>query len=245
MKKLLSIVLACAMLVTVFSGFAMTASAEAVKVEFTASSVTAKAGDIITVDISVSENHYMVNGQIAIAYDPEVLEIQEVWDDEDNPYFEDINTKIFKSSYMWAFAVPEAGLAKFAFATSSSKGTTAGGVMFTLTFKVLEDAKTTEIDVYIPDNDMNANSDGGEDVAVEATYVKGIVTIESDEPDVMLGDVTGDGTVDLSDATALFFHVNGLSTLTGDKLAAADMNADGEVSLSDATALFYQINGLL
>lgn len=65
----------------------------------------------------------------------------------------------------------------------------------------------------------------------------------SEEP-TPAGDVNLDGTVDLNDATALFYHVNGLSELGEDALTVADLNADGMVGLTDATALFYQINGL-
>lgn len=244
MKKILAIVLSVAMLM---SAFVVGASAEgAVPVTFTAQSVTAKAGDTITVDISVSENHYMVNGQIWVQYDPACLEIVEVWDDPDNPYFENVNTKIFRNSCMWMFAVPVAGTAKFAFATSSATGPATGGVMFTLTFKVLDDAVTSDINVVVPDNDMNANDGSStEDQLVDLTFVKGVVTVETDEPEAEVGDVNGDGAVNLNDATTLFYHVNGLSTLSDEALASADINGDGTVNLSDATSLFYQINGLL
>lgn len=247
MKKILAIVLSCALMVTALAGFAMTASAaETVPITFTAQSVTAKAGDIITVDIAVSENHYMVNGQIWVQYDPEMLEIQAVSDDPDYMYFEDINSKIIKSNYMWQFAVPEAGVAKFAFAGSASAGSAVGGTIFTLTFKVLENATTTEIAIAVPDGDMNAN-DGtfDDDAAVELTFVNGVITVEEETPDVAVGDINGDGAVNLNDATALFYHVNGLALLEGEALTAGDINGDGAVNLNDATALFYQINGLV
>ncbi len=256
MRKLMAVILSCALLVTAVMSMPLTASAEGAPITFTAQSVTAKAGDTITVDISVSENHYMVNGQIWVLYDPEMLEIQEVWDDEDNPYFEDINTKIFKSSYMWAFAVPEAGTAKMAFASSSSIGTTAGGVMFTLTFKVLENATTSNISVVIGDDDMCSNdgvTNGGEDYkvgvgtdsVVDVTYVDGVITVEEETPDVVVGDINFDEKVNLTDATLLFYQVNGMKSLEGEELAAADMNGDGNVNLTDATLLFYQVNGQL
>jgi len=60
----------------------------------------------------------------------------------------------------------------------------------------------------------------------------------------LLGDVNLDGKVDLNDATALFYHINGLAALDGNKLLAADVNGDGNVDLNDATALFYFLNGL-
>lgn len=65
----------------------------------------------------------------------------------------------------------------------------------------------------------------------------------SEEP-TPAGDVNLDGTVDLNDATGLFYHVNGLSELGKEALVAADINVDGAVDLNDATMLFYIINGL-
>ncbi len=241
MKKFMATVLACAIVVTAFMGLSLTASAEAAPIVFTAQSVTGvQAGDTITVDISVSENHYMVNGQVWVIYDPEVLEIQTVWEDEDNPYFEEINSKIFKSSYMWAFAVPTPGVAKMAFATSSSKGTTAGGVMFTLTFKVLENAKNSVISIEVPEmcsNDGVAN--GGEDFAVEPTFENGVVTIGN------FGDVDADEKVDVADVVKLLEFVNNDAELTEEETKAADINQDGNVNFVDAVRLFYYVNGLI
>ncbi len=65
-----------------------------------------------------------------------------------------------------------------------------------------------------------------------------------DIPEPSVGDVNLDGKVDLNDATALFYHVNGLTELDEDALAVADLNNDAKVGLDDATALFYIINGL-
>ncbi len=245
MRKILAVMLSCALVLAAFASTAvLTASAEAADIVFSAQSVEAQPGDTITVDISVSENHYMVNGQIWVEYDPTCLEIQTVWDDEDNPYFEDINTKIFKSSYMWAFAVPEAGIAKMAFATSSSKGTTAGGVMYTLTFKVLEGATTSEINIVVPE--MCANDgvgNGGEDFDVVPTAVAGVVTIPSDE--TVPGDIDGDGMADVYDAKMAFDHVNGTNNLDDEMIARADQNGDGEVTLLDVARVFYIANGVL
>ncbi len=244
MRKILAVMLSCVLMMTAFMSVSILSASAEHAITFTAQSVTAKPGDTVTVDIMVSENHYMVNGQIWVNYDPEVLEIQTVWDDEDNPYFEEINTKIFKSSYMWAFAVPTPGVAKMAFATSSAKGTTVGGTMFTLTFKVLEEAIDSEITIEIPEMCSNdGTTNGGEDFDVVPTCVLGTVTIESDAP--VRGDIDGDGEAGLTDAQALFFFVNGVSDLNEDEAAAADVNGDGAVTLADAMIVFYIVNGIL
>jgi len=77
---------------------------------------------------------------------------------------------------------------------------------------------------------------------IDYAYV--CVAFEDDTPDVLRGDVNLDGKVDLNDATALFYHVNGLMELKGDSMIAADINEDGKVDLNDATLLFYFVNGL-
>jgi len=76
------------------------------------------------------------------------------------------------------------------------------------------------------------------------TVVVGEEGVTQDVTLYLLGDVNLDGNVDLNDATALFYHINGLAALDGNKLLAADVNGDGKVDLNDATALFYFLNGL-
>lgn len=54
---------------------------------------------------------------------------------------------------------------------------------------------------------------------------------------VLVGDVTQDEEIELSDATAIVNHFVKIETVTGDALIAADVNYDDEVDLSDATCV--------
>ena len=54
---------------------------------------------------------------------------------------------------------------------------------------------------------------------------------------VLVGDVTQDEEIDLSDATAIVNHFVKIETVTGDALIAADVNYDDEVDLSEATCV--------
>ena len=53
----------------------------------------------------------------------------------------------------------------------------------------------------------------------------------------MIGDVTGDGNITISDVTAIQCHVAELELLTEEQLSAADTNGDGEINIADATHL--------
>ncbi len=237
MKRLAAVLLTCVLL------FAMTSVAFAEEsVTITVGSVKGEVGDVVQVPVSVSEGHYMVNGRIFLTYDPTVLELQEVCDDVDNPYFEDVNTDILDSSFMWAFKSPKAGKANFVFATSADTGNTAGGAIYTLTFKLLKKADNSAIVVTVPE--ISTNSGAGDTDAV-LTLVDGDVKVtEVDDTPTMKGDVNGDGKVNLPDATRLFYYINGLLELTDQQMLNADLTGDGVVDLNDATRLFFYVGGM-
>ena len=137
MKRMTTILLALVLLL------AMTATAYAQDtVTITVGDIDATVGDIVEVPVMISEGHYAVNGRIFLTYDPQILALQKVCPGEDNPYFEDVNTDILDSGYMWAFKMPREGQANFVFATAANTGNATGGVLYTLTFAVLRDAKT-------------------------------------------------------------------------------------------------------
>ena len=52
------------------------------------------------------------------------------------------------------------------------------------------------------------------------------------------GDINGDGTVDVSDVTALINKILGASDYTDE---VCDINGDGEINVSDVTQLINQI----
>ena len=59
---------------------------------------------------------------------------------------------------------------------------------------------------------------------------------------VMIGDVNGDGEVNVSDVVALANFAMG-ETTEGFNKEAADLNNDGEVNVSDVVALANQVMG--
>ncbi len=64
---------------------------------------------------------------------------------------------------------------------------------------------------------------------------------EFDEPAITLGDLNGDGILDVSDVTALIAAV--LGNQEGVSMDVADMNADGVLDVGDVTALIARVLG--
>lgn len=240
MKKALSFVLAVMMLCTLMLPAA--AETTAVTISLVPSATEVNIGDTFTVDVTVTENHYIVNGQIQITYDPTALELQEVWDDPDCPYFEEYNTAILNSKYLWAFKVPVAGQANMAFASSGTAGTTAGGTIYTLTFKVLDAAKASNaITLTVPEMCSNNSTRDNivADYDTDPALVNATVTVAGV---VTKGDIDGNGKVELVDALQLFYHVNNKIVIDEAQLPVADIDGSGTIELVDALQAFYFVN---
>lgn len=237
MKRLTAVLLALVML----AAMTCTVAAEEA-VTITVGAIDGEVGDVVEVPVTVSEGHYLVNGRIFLTYDPTVLELQAVCDDADNPYFESVNADILDSSFMWAFNVPQAGKANFVFATSADVGNATGGAIYTLTFKLLKKASNSAIVITCPEIRQNS---GAGDTDAALTLVNGSVKVtEPDTTPAMRGDINGDGNVNLSDATRLFYYINGLLELTEQQMLNADLTGDGTVDLNDASRLFYYVGGM-
>ncbi len=58
-----------------------------------------------------------------------------------------------------------------------------------------------------------------------------------DPASIMVGDVTGDGTINSADLLTIKKYLAGTSQLTRDQLLAADLDGDGQVTAADATLL--------
>lgn len=71
------------------------------------------------------------------------------------------------------------------------------------------------------------------------------VSVTGEEEDVMLGDVNGDGAVDVTDATQVQLRAAGLAEFTDEQQAAADVNGDGVVDVTDATRIQLFAAGLI
>lgn len=81
-------------------------------------------------------------------------------------------------------------------------------------------------------------------VTLQATGRSGATGTASKEITVYaLGDLTGDGKVNVADVLLLYRAINGLLTLTPCQRAQADIDQDGDVDLDDGVALVHLITG--
>ena len=119
---------------------------------------------------------------------------------------------------------------------------------FTLTYKGFQNREKAE-DVLLvqptvecdatpssPAGEYEIRVFGAEAQNYEITYVNGVLTVEP--VDFVMGDVSGDGIVDLTDAITIVYYSLGQAQ-EGFNAAAADVNGDGNVDLTDAIIVVY------
>lgn len=113
-----------------------------------------------------------------------------------------------------------------------------GEVIATITLRALTDITD---DTAVKGGYIQAISQDGvkNGYTSTATCIDGGVKIAS----FLKGDVDGNGTVSLLDASRLFRYINGQISLSKEAINACDVTGDGDIGISDAVKLFYYING--
>ncbi len=216
-------------------------SGEQVTVSLTPAESMLKPGDEFTVELNISENHYITNCQIEFLFDPMIFELVEI--NPDNPdlkYVKSVNQKMLRSAF-WVFRMSTPGRARFVASTMSSKGATDGGVLFPLTFRVLEgwygraaiEVNVTEMGSVNTSYGENYNTN----IVVENAFVDVL------EADFCRGDVNRDGVVDIADATMVFRAANGRVVLNHVQYRRAEVTGDGIADIADAVRMFRFANG--
>ena len=95
-----------------------------------------------------------------------------------------------------------------------------------------------ELFISTPDDVNGANCE-----YMDMGAIVGDEWYDSFEEEPFIGDLNGDGGLDMRDAFALYAAVSGGSELTDAQKAAADMNGDGEYDMRDAFALYLITSG--
>ncbi|MBQ9415200.1 MAG: InlB B-repeat-containing protein [Clostridia bacterium] len=87
-----------------------------------------------------------------------------------------------------------------------------------------------------------ANVYSGPAAPVIRTVTTTTTTVTMPQP-LSIGDIDGDGEVNMSDAFLLFRAVSGQTELTDEQTAYADINQDGVINIADAYALYRRVSG--
>ena len=74
------------------------------------------------------------------------------------------------------------------------------------------------------------------------TVTVGSANVTQDAKICPIGDITGDGKVNMKDWSQLYNHINEVSALTGYSLECADTNGDGKVNMKDWSILYNHIS---
>lgn len=222
MKKLICWTLAVLMLL----GLTTAAYAAETTCTVSADSVTAGAGEEVTVSIRIAGNPGFTNFGIFLDYDREKLTLVEV---------EDVAGEISGGNLQWED--PE-GKERCYVTSASASAVTGDVVLFTAKFTTAEDftgtAQVTPEVRYIRNN-----------TAVFSVFEEITATVESgtvgEGNDVLLGDVNGDGKINVADIAITSMHVKNKFTLSQAQLKAADVNGDGKVNVADVALIRMRV----
>ena len=61
---------------------------------------------------------------------------------------------------------------------------------------------------------------------------------------IILGDINGDGNINVSDIALAASHIKGIRALTPQQQKAADITGDGQINVSDIAAISAHIKGI-
>lgn len=100
-----------------------------------------RAGRTFDLHIDISENHSVVGFQLALDYDPYALTLQQVSEDDNNPYAHGLNAAVFDDQAQWSFTLEREGLLKGSYVSTADTGQTDASRLFTLTFYLEETAE--------------------------------------------------------------------------------------------------------
>ena len=211
---------------------------------FPSANVKATKGKTVCVEYVLDSSMDVVNAEWALTYDKTKLELDTVRSKDYMPNIPNEVTNVKKAD----------GKVLSNFTDISNLADFKGGKVFVRAyFKVISTGETT-VDLNLKtlcvgfiDNDLKVNfaavvrnSEVQSGVTSVAGYEKLAINkntkayLYSDD-DVMLGDVTGDGKIDVNDVTAIQLYIAQNQSFTDKQKEAADVNKDGKISVLDVT----------
>lgn len=209
MKRIIATILS---LLLVFSSLT-TVFAESEPFTISGQSVSAKAGETVSVKFSIQNNPGISICSLELVYDPTVLELQEI---NGNPLLDgNFFGNVAQNFVLWA---------------NYSGDTNYNGVMFTAVFSVKEGARfgLTDVSVRLPDESDSILNNKYESLL--PNLVSGGVFIDGTS---LFGDVNRDNNVDAADVVCIASMILGKTETS----SIADLNSDGFVNVIDMVVL--------
>lgn len=219
MKKLFSsILLVTLILFTTISVIAATDTTNTTNTSpmFSVRSTGGKCGESVYVNVNIENNPGITALQLNINYSAADLELVSI---EDNKLFSDSITysQLNKNPFIISWF------------SSSSENATNNGTIATLEFKILDNAKTSDISIsYDAENVFDSSFNN-----VSFSTSSGQITVNKP----ISGDVNKDGSVTIQDATVLQKYLANIVNFDDEQLSVADTNGDGNISIADATQI--------
>jgi hypothetical protein len=214
MKITKCIAVIISIVITVLSFPAINASAQGIS--YSASDVSGKMNDTITVTVKISSSSKIWGSNVSLSYNPQELQYIscEKGDAAANGSLHNTGTAVnFSGTY-----------------------NNLNGTVFKVKFKILKASGTCTLKLESTENiDYNGKE-------YDCTTKNGSVTVLG-ATDV-LGDATGDGKVSASDARMILQAVAGVKKLNDKQTLLADINMDGKVSATDARFVLQTVAGL-
>lgn len=118
----------------------------------------------------------------------------------------------------------------------------AGETLFTVNFKVKESAELGA------QGSFTIQSEGAYSTAaqlVAGTDLAKTLTVTVQESTGLLGDVNGDGKIDVTDGAFVFQHIVGIITLDNTQIVHADVDGNGLIDVTDAALIMQYVVGII
>lgn len=189
--------------------------------------LTAEPGETVTVPIRISGNPGFTNFAVELHYDSAALTLTAI---------EDVAGDVTSVNLAWADGD---GILRGYVVSASAEVITADTVLFNAVFTVGADfsgsTEITPVVTYIRNNSAVFS------VFQELTATVQSGTLEVEEA-IVLGDVNGDGIVNLKDAVLVRAYLNGRYAGADNFARVADVNGDGKINMRDAVMIYAYAN---
>lgn len=239
MKRIVSVILAlCLMMALPVGAYAATSYPGGLSLDKTSVEV----GEEVVLTMSLPADA-LATIQFGIVFPVEFLEITSI----SAPAEGEKGVGLYAASDM--AAANENGCITFAFVGDQGDNAIAAeDGLITITFKALAASDAVPIS-FAGDEVMPwimDTLDGNGEIADEFEPTDASVTLKITEPAYVLGDVTGDGRINMADVTAIRKYIINASLYPLAVQAAGDVTGDGRINMADVTAIRkYIINPTL